>query len=179
MKFGLTLPNLPILEHNFLEKPDYFEWAASNEGGGGMDVEEEMETSGGTTSEDDEREEKFQQQQTNDLNSRPKIRTTDAEGIDQTPLGPETDVGDVTKALIHFIARRKCQAMWQYEDITRTMWSIRSAEQIDNFLQQVLTVFEESLPHAHLAERWSQLALQLALSCSSPHYAGRSLQIFR
>ena len=34
-------------------------------------------------------------------------------------------------------------------------------------------------PNAHLAERWSQLSLQLALSCSSRHYAGRSLQLFR
>jgi hypothetical protein len=76
--------------------------------------------------------------------------------------------------------RRKCQPLWKYEDITRTVWSIRSAEQIHIFLRNVLSAFEMSLPaHAHLAERWSQLALQLALSCSSRHYAGRSLQIFR
>ena len=162
------------MQHNFLETPEYFEWAASNDK---MEMEEEMETSGGTISEDDERDEKPPSQQ-NDT-ARPKITTTDAEGVDQTPLGPDTDVGDLTKALIHFIASHKCQAMWQYEDITRTMWSIRSAEQIDNFLQYILNVFEQSLPHAHLAERWSQLALQLALSCSSRHYAGRSLQIFR
>ena len=178
MKYGLTLPNLPILQHNFLEKPDCFEWATSNEGIAGMDLEEEMETSGGTISEDDEREEKPQRPH-NDIPSGPKIIATDAEGNNQIRIGPETDVGDLTKALIHFIASRKCQAMWQYEDITRTMWTIRSAEQLDNFLQYVLNVFEQSLPTAHLAERWSQLALQLALSCSSRHYAGRSLQIFR
>ena len=58
------------------------------------------------------------------------------------------------------------------------MWAIKSAEQIDQFLQHVIRVFEMSLPtNAHLAERWSQLALQLALSCSSRHYAGRSLQV--
>ena len=45
MKLGLTLQNLPIIEHNFLEKPDYFEWAASNEGNGGMDVESGQEQS--------------------------------------------------------------------------------------------------------------------------------------
>ena len=143
-----------------------------------MGVDEEMETSGGTISEDDEREEKPQNPH-NDINSGPKITTTDAEGNNQIRIGPETDVGDMTKALIHFIASRKCQPMWQYEDITRTVWTIRSAEQLDNLLQYVLNVFEQSLPTAHLAERWSQLALQLALSCSSRHYAGRSLQIFR
>ena len=47
------------------------------------------------------------------------------------------------------------------------------------FLQHALRVFEELLLHAHLAERWAQLSIQLALSYSSGHYAGRSLQIFR
>jgi len=88
--------------------------------------------------------------------------------------------GDLTKALIHFMASRKSgQPLWQYEDITRTVWSVRSADRIDAFLQHVLAVFGASLPASRLAERWSQLALQLALSCSSRHYAGRSLQIFR
>ena len=94
-------------------------------------------------------------------------------------IGPDTDVSELTKALIHFIASRRCQQMWHYEDITRTSWTIGSAEQMDNFLGYIVRVFEQSLPHARLSERWSQLALQLALSCSSRHYAGRSLQIFR
>ena len=33
--------------------------------------------------------------------------------------------------------------------------------------------------HDIITERWSQLSIQLALCCSSGHYAGRSLQIFR
>ena len=73
---------------------------------------------------------------------------------------------------------RNSQPFWQYEYITKSVWAIKSAEQIDQFLQHVIRVFEMSLPtNAHLAERWSQLALQLALSCSSRHYAGRSLQV--
>ena len=89
-------------------------------------------------------------------------------------------VEDVTKALIHFISARNSQPFWRYEYITKSVWTIKSAEQIDNFVQHILRVFEMSLPpNAHLAERWSQLSLQLALSCSSRHYAGRSLQIFR
>ncbi len=137
------------------------------------------------------------------------IVTTDEDGQPQVepPTGVQSEapkesptVAELAKGLIHFIASRsveswplfrslwkssypnsrKCQPLWQYEDITRTDWSIRSADQIDVFLQHVLHVFQHSLPaHAHLAERWTQLALQLALSCSSRHYAGRSLQIFR
>ena len=81
-------------------------------------------------------------------------------------------VEDVTKALIHFISARNSQPFWRYEYITKSVWSIKSAEQIDNFVQHILRVFEMSLPpNAHLAERWSQLALQLALSCSSRYYS--------
>ena len=123
----------------------------------------------------------------------------------EAPRAKEPSVAELTKALIHFIASklvwctviieithltrpchpflilifRKCQPFWQYEDITRTDWTIHSADQIDVFLQHVVPVFAHSLPHAHLDKRWAQLALQLALSCSSRHYAGRSLQIFR
>lgn len=59
------------------------------------------------------------------------------------------------------------------------MWSVRSAEQLDVFVQHICRVFGESLPHSHLEERWAQVALHLALSSPSRHYAGRSLQIFR
>lgn len=67
--------------------------------------------------------------------------------------------------------------LWNYEDITAKVWSIRSGEQLDIFLQHVLRIFQESLPHALINERWAQTALQLGLSCSSRHYAGRSLQV--
>ena len=30
-----------------------------------------------------------------------------------------------------------------------------------------------------LKERWAQFALQMSLTCSSRHYAGRSLEVFR
>merc|ERR1719147_224414 len=89
-------------------------------------------------------------------------------------------IGEVMKALIHFIASRKQEGvLWQYEDTTKNLYTTKSSEQMGVFLQHVLRVFDESMPHAHLAERWAQLSIQLALSCSSRHYAGRSLQIFR
>lgn len=43
----------------------------------------------------------------------------------------------------------------------------------------MVKVFADSYPQARIAERWAQTALQLGLSCSSRHYAGRCLQIFR
>lgn len=94
-------------------------------------------------------------------------------------LGPNLPIQDVTKSLIDFLATRQNQPLWNYEDITAKLWSVKSAEQIDIFLQHILRVFRESLPAAHINERWAQTALQLGLSCSSRHYAGRSLQIFR
>jgi len=71
------------------------------------------------------------------------------------------------------------QPLWHYEDITAKVWSIRSGEQLDVFLQHILRVFHEFLPHALISERWAQTAIQLGLSCSSRHYAGRSLQVCR
>lgn len=59
------------------------------------------------------------------------------------------------------------------------VWSIKSAEQLTCFLRHILKVYADSYSQARIAERWAQTALQLGLSCSSRHYAGRSLQVFR
>ncbi|XP_060535962.1 protein furry [Cylas formicarius] len=91
---------------------------------------------------------------------------------------PEPTVGVVIKSLIDFLAARRTP-LWNYEDITAKVFTVRSAEQMDTFAQYVVRVFRDSLPGAHVTERWAQTALQLGLSCSSRHYAGRSLQIFR
>lgn len=72
---------------------------------------------------------------------------------------------------------RRNLVLWNYEDITAKVWSCRSVEQLDVFLQHVLKIFRDSMPHALISERWAQTALQLGLSCSSRHYAGRSLQV--
>ncbi|GBM95380.1 Protein furry [Araneus ventricosus] len=89
------------------------------------------------------------------------------------------NVSDTIKSLIDYLAGKKGHALWSYEDITAKVWSVKSAEQLSTFLQHILFVFKESIPMAHIQDRWAQIALQLALSCSSRHYAGRSLQIFR
>ncbi|CAG0903073.1 unnamed protein product [Darwinula stevensoni] len=88
-------------------------------------------------------------------------------------------VEDVTKALIHYLFARKDGALWAYEDITARTWDIKSAGQLSCLVRCVLRVFRASLPHARLEERWAQISLHVALSCSSRHYAGRSLQVFR
>ncbi|XP_076040545.1 microtubule binding protein furry isoform X4 [Oratosquilla oratoria] len=106
--------------------------------------------------------------------------TTDATSTSSVAgVAPMDDLQYNIKALIDFIASSKNQPLWNYEDITSKQHSIKSAEQLGNFVRHVVNVFSESLPHGHVEERWAQIALHLALSCSSRHYAGRSLQIFR
>lgn len=90
----------------------------------------------------------------------------------------DVTVAVVIKSLIDYLSGHSA-TLWNYEDITAKVWTIKSAEQIDVLLQHILKIFQFSLPNAHINERWAQTALQLGLSCSSRHYAGRSLQIFR
>ncbi|XP_073949446.1 microtubule binding protein furry isoform X3 [Choristoneura fumiferana] len=96
------------------------------------------------------------------------------------PEPAELPVADVIKSLVHFLANRPTHMpLWQYEDITAKVWTLRSCQQMSTLVRHVLRVFRESLPHALVSERWAQTALQLGLSCPSRHYAGRSLQVFR
>lgn len=88
-------------------------------------------------------------------------------------------ISQVIKGLILFLSQESSQPLWNYEDITAKVWSIKSAEQLTYFLHHVVKVYSDSYPHARISERWAQTALQLGLSCSSRHYAGRSLQVFR
>ncbi|XP_078684764.1 protein furry homolog-like isoform X1 [Branchiostoma floridae x Branchiostoma belcheri] len=90
-----------------------------------------------------------------------------------------SEVDESAKALIEFITTRSCRPLWCYEDLTSRQFTIRSAEQMCTFLRHVVRIFSESLPGSHLQERWGQIALHMALSCSSRHYAGRSFQMFR
>ncbi|KAG8224237.1 hypothetical protein J437_LFUL002693 [Ladona fulva] len=93
--------------------------------------------------------------------------------------GPDMPISDVIKSMIAFLASREHQPLWNYEDITAKVWNIRSAEQLDCFLQHVVRVFSTARQSQTLAQQWANTALHLGLSCSSRHYAGRSLQVFR
>uniref|UniRef100_A0A182SSS4 Cell morphogenesis protein C-terminal domain-containing protein n=1 Tax=Anopheles maculatus TaxID=74869 RepID=A0A182SSS4_9DIPT len=95
--------------------------------------------------------------------------------------GPTMPTAHVIKSLIKFLSNESSQQqpLWNYEDITAKVWSIKSADQLQCFLRHIVKAFTDSYPHARIPERWAQTALQLGLSCSSRHYAGRSLQVFR
>ncbi|XP_011494859.1 PREDICTED: protein furry [Ceratosolen solmsi marchali] len=111
----------------------------------------------------------------------PPVIVTREDGGNWTGPQPGSNmlIQDVIKSLIHFLASRVNQPLWNYEDMTAKVWWVRSAEQLTILLRHVLKIFRDSLPHALVSQRWAQTALQLGLSCSSRHYAGRSLQVFR
>lgn len=79
------------------------------------------------------------------------------------PVKLELTTSSVIKSLIDFLATKQ-SPLWNYEDITAKVFTIKSAEQIDIFLQYILRVFRDSLPNAHINERWAQTALQLGKS---------------
>lgn len=88
-------------------------------------------------------------------------------------------ISDVIKSLIMFLSQENPQPLWNYEDITAKVYVCKSTEQLTCFTRHIVKIFSESHPHSSVSERWAQTALQLGLSCSSRHYAGRCLQIFR
>lgn len=98
---------------------------------------------------------------------------------EETTIGITMQTPQVIKDLITFLSQDSSQPLWNYEDITAKVWSVKSAEQLTCFLRHIVKVYWDSYPHARISERWAQTALQLGLSCSSRHYAGRSLQVFR
>jgi hypothetical protein len=88
-------------------------------------------------------------------------------------------ISDVIKSLIMFLSQENPQPLWNYEDITAKVYVCKSTEQLTCFTRHIVKIFSESHPQTAISERWAQTALQLGLSCSSRHYAGRCLQIFR
>lgn len=107
------------------------------------------------------------------------IITNNVNSNDEASTTATMQTCQVIKDLIHFLSQDSAQPLWNYEDITAKVWSIKSAEQLTCFLHHIAKVYTESYLHARIVERWAQTALQLGLSCSSRHYAGRSLQVFR
>ncbi|XP_018335374.1 protein furry-like isoform X2 [Agrilus planipennis] len=175
---GLPMPSLPIVQHVFTDPEPSFDSYINGPPSASTLVDssnapKEVTSSNTIVS--------SESKENNAPSQVPVIITSE----NQSPSYSGQDSGscltiqNVIKSLIDFVATRQNQPLWNYEDITAKVWSIRSAEQMDVFLQHVLRVFRESLPSAHVNERWAQTALQLGLSCSSRHYAGRSLQIYR
>ncbi|GAB6027284.1 hypothetical protein CHUAL_001566 [Chamberlinius hualienensis] len=178
--YGIVPPNLPVISCSFTDPGLDIETVASHDQFLRNTTSTKSNTSevGNISSSenlDDASEASNSTTVTITLNSLGGSETADKDN----PLSADVKTEDVIKAVVNFIASRKSLPMWSYEDITSKVWSIRSAEQLATFLRYILAVFKDSLPHARIEERWAQIALQLALSCSSRHYAGRSLQIFR
>merc|ERR1719410_2235450 len=161
-----------VVKHNFLEEDERFDSYLS------MRIKPSEEEA---DEEDDEEEGDSVTSEPSLPSSLMSERTNrTSQSVTFAPPTPDMPISEVLKALIQFIASRKNDGvLWPYEDTTKNLTVIKSSEQIATFLAHVLRVCEESVPHCHIAERWAQLAIQLALSCSSRHYAGRSLQIFR
>ncbi|XP_029647107.1 protein furry isoform X5 [Octopus sinensis] len=86
---------------------------------------------------------------------------------------------DTVQALLMFIDAKVGKPLWSYEDITPKNLRTESSSSLEYFLKLVLKIFKDIHPLALIEQRWSQIALQLSLSCSSRHYAGRCLQILR
>jgi len=83
----------------------------------------------------------------------------------------------VVQRFITYLNTKKGCPLWAYEDITAQLHTIRSALQLTQFVQWIVILFRTCVPQAMLEERWMELALRITLSCSSRHYAGRSLQV--
>ncbi|XP_053400043.1 protein furry-like isoform X2 [Mercenaria mercenaria] len=113
-------------------------------------------------------------------------------GTPPTPEQPSTEsvtestdpdtlnsVLDIVKVVLEIMSKRRGRPLWCYEDITPKTLVTQSAEQLENLLRFIVKFFKYLSPLALVEQRWSQVAMQLALSCSSRHYAGRSFQVLR
>ena len=107
------------------------------------------------------------------------ISSTNNEIITETNSSSPLSREQVVQSLITYLNTKKGCPLWAYEDITAQVHTVRSALQLTQFVQWIVILFRTSVPQAMIEERWMELALRITLSCSSRHYAGRSLQIIR
>ncbi|XP_035794162.1 protein furry-like isoform X3 [Anopheles albimanus] len=164
LRLGIVVPSLPVIDHNFTE-PDQ-EFDSYLFGLNGTAAQQLTQLSSAANQPNEET---------------PAVPTIVTEDNAPPQPGPTMPTAHVIKSLIKFLSQESSQQhpLWNYEDITAKVWSIKSADQLQCFLRHIVKVFTDSYPHARIPERWAQTALQLGLSCSSRHYAGRSLQVFR
>lgn len=181
LELGLTCSTMPVIAHNFTEPDQEFDsyllgsvllpllLSGANCGG--------AQISNVTTVENVNAEDAEEAENVENVTEIPVI-VTENENISPQP-GPLMQISHVIKSLVMFLAPESSQPLWNYEDITAKVWASKSAEQLSCLARHVAKIFSESHPQSSIAERWAQTALQLGLSCSSRHYAGRCLQIFR
>ena len=81
--------------------------------------------------------------------------------------------------VIEYLAKSDCKPLWQFEDRSPRNADIKSADQLESFLQIIVSLFAEAQPRARLSGKWAREALNWSTSCPIRHYAGRSFQVFR
>uniref|UniRef100_A0A0N5A9H4 Protein furry n=1 Tax=Syphacia muris TaxID=451379 RepID=A0A0N5A9H4_9BILA len=82
---------------------------------------------------------------------------------------------DLVQAIIFCLSEKMDRPLWANEDVTVKTWRIDSAEQL-GFLVRHLAEFMLTKSQS-FAEGWSHLAMNMALSVSNRHIAGRCFQI--
>merc|ERR1719450_162499 len=113
-------------------------------------------------------------------NEEDSIKNDEEENPYQADMeGPELEerglsIDERAREIIEYLAKSDCKPLWAFEDITPRNGTIKSADQLESFLQIITSLFADALPHALLPGRWAREALHWATSCSSRHYAGRS-----
>jgi hypothetical protein len=181
LQLGLTCSSMPVIAHNFTEPDQEFDsyllgpallpiLLNSNNMGGGQ-------LSSVTTAENVNGEDAEEAENVENLTEIPTIVT--ATEVENNSPQQMMQISHVIKSFVMFLAQENSQPLWNYEDITAKVWASKSAEQLTCLTRHVAKIFSESHLQSSIAERWAQTALQLGLSCSSRHYAGRCLQIFR
>lgn len=173
LALGLSVPNPQIVEHNFTEFDQEFDsYLFGSAAIANTSINSQVSNESTHSSVEEENVENVEI---------PSIITEDPQA--QAPMPPQTGhvltIPDVIKSLVLFLTQDSNAQLWNYEDITAKMYDCKSTEQLTCFTRHIVKIFTESHPHSSIAERWAQTALQIGLSCSSRHYAGRCLQIFR
>lgn len=169
MGLGLAASALSIKQHNFTEFDEEFDSYLF-----GPEVSTGLDPSNAAASNDTARSSLEEENMENV--EIPTIMTDDRSC--SLPTNTKT-ISHVIKSLIMFLSQENSQPLWNYEDITAKVYVCKSTEQLTCFTRHIVKIFSESHPQSSISERWAQTALQLGLSCSSRHYAGRCLQIFR
>lgn len=171
LALGLTVTNPPI-EHNFTEFDQEFDsYLFGSVAAVNTSINSQISNESTHSSVEEENVENVEI---------PAIITEDPQ-TQPAPIhtGHVLTIPDVIKALVLFLTQDSYSQLWNYEDITAKMYACKSTEQLTCFTRHIVKIFSESHPQSSIAERWAQTALQIGLSCSSRHYAGRCLQIFR
>lgn len=176
LELGLTCSSMSVLSHNFTEPDQEFDSYLFGPALLPILLGQSLNL---TTVENENAEDNEEEaENVENITEIPAIVTV-TENENLSSPGSSIQISHVIKSLVMFLAQENSQPLWNYEDITAKVWASKSAEQLTCLTRHVAKIFSESHQHSSIAERWAQTALQLGLSCSSRHYAGRCLQIFR